>query len=162
MPGSVTPLGMLAKFHCNAKVLTALSLKSLYKLMYNKVFQQVMSLLWTRFHVVRLHNGLTVGAKKRSQTIPTIPSQHYMVIHSVHYLCHLYFPSTMCNIDFINIYLFKFIRQRPSKLVDWSLMSYSCAASETISSETPAFLQAMFSSVREVSASRLRVRIVVT
>ena len=42
------------------------------------------------------------------------------------------------------------------------MMSYFCAASETISSETPAFLQAMFSSVSEVSASRLRVSIVVT
>ena len=42
------------------------------------------------------------------------------------------------------------------------MMSYFCAASETISSDTPAFLQAMFSSVSEVLASRLRVRIVVT
>ena len=44
---------------------------------------------------------LRFQVKKRSQTIPTIPSQTYRCIHSVHYLHHLYFPSTMFNIHFI-------------------------------------------------------------
>ena len=51
--------------------------------------------------------------------------------------------------------------QRPTMLVDWSLMEYFCPASNTISSETPAFLQAILSSVRDV-VSRLWTRIFVT